>query len=147
MIDDILWLEFTRYCKSLPDLPNLPAQQFPILTSVEFCEHLLANNTNIPSKKKNAMIRRVTKFFGESSTSPTQIAEGITFDMFKSFYHVLYCGADLERAMYFYDLEQGGISKEEFITLSKWISDMEVDAHVVDVIFLLLDEDGIQSLC
>ena len=92
------------------------------------------------------MIRRVTRFFGESSSNPTQIAEGITFDMFKSFYHVLFCGADLERAMYFRDLESGGITKKEFIALSKWISDMEVDEHIVDVVFLLLDEDGHQLL-
>ena len=145
IIDDILWLEFTRYCKDLPDLPKLPQQKLPIITDVEFCEHLLAH-ANIPPKKKAAMIRRVTRFFGESSSNPTQIAEGITFDMFKSFYQVLFCGADLERAMYFRDLESGGITKKEFIALSKWISDMEVDEHIVDVVFLLLDEDGHQLL-
>ena len=92
------------------------------------------------------MIKRVTRFFGESASNPTQLAEGITFDMFRSFYHVLYCGADLERAMYFCDLEHGGITKDEFIKISQWISDVEVDEHVVDVIWLLLDEDGHQLL-
>ena len=145
IIDDILWLEFTRYCKDLPDLPNLPSQQFPIITDAEFCEHLLAH-ANIHPKKKAAMIKRVTRFFGESSTNPTQIAEGITFDMFKSFYQVLFCGDDLERAMHFRDLENGGVTKKEFMTLSKWISGTEVDEHVVDVVFLLLDEDGHQLL-
>lgn len=145
VIDDILWLEFTRYCKDLPDLPKLPQQKFPIITDVEFCEHLLAH-ANLPPKKKAAMIKRVTRFFGESASNPTQIAEGITFDMFKSFYQVLFCGADLERAMYFRDLESGGITKKEFIELSKYVSDMEVDEHVVDVIFLLLDDDGHQLL-
>ena len=81
------------------------------------------------------MIKRVTKFYGESSTNPTQLAEGITFDEFRSFYHVLYCGADFERAMYFYDLDHGGITKGQFVELSQWISDMEVDSHLVDVIF------------
>ena len=55
IIDEILWLEFTRYCKTLPDLPGLPPQNFPIITDVEFCEHLLAH-ANIPSKKKKAMV-------------------------------------------------------------------------------------------
>jgi len=146
IIDDILWLQFTRYCKSLPDLPNLSfPQQLPIITDIEFCEHLLAN-TNISSKKKAAMIKRVSKFYGESASNPTQLAEGITFDMFSSFYRVLYCGADLERAMYFCDLEHGGITKEEFVKISQWISDVEVDSHVVDIIWLLLDEDGHQVL-
>ena len=145
MIDELLYLQFTRFCHDLPDLPNIPKQQFPIITDVEFCEHLLAN-LNIPSKKKAQMIKRVTKFYGESSTNPTQLAEGITFDEFRSFYHVLYCGADFERAMYFYDLDHGGITKGQFVELSQWISDMEVDSHLVDVIFLLLDEDGHQLL-
>ena len=57
VIDDILWLEFTRYCRELPELPNLPSSKFqnPIITDVEFCEHLLTN-ANIPSKKKKAMV-------------------------------------------------------------------------------------------
>ena len=38
------------------------------------------------------------------------------------------------------------MTKKEFISLSKWISDMEVDDHIVDVVFLLLDEDGHQLL-
>jgi len=143
IIDDILWLEFSRYCKGLPDLPNLPNTK--IMTDVEFCEHLVAN-ANIPSKKKKAMIKRVTKFFGETSTNPTALYEGITFEMFKSFYHVLFCGADLERAMYYLDIEKGGVTREEFIKISKCISDMAVDAHVVDVIFLLLDEDEDQII-
>jgi len=147
VMDDILWLQFTRYCKSLPDLPHIkfPQAELTIITDVEFCEHLLAN-TNIPNKKKAQMIKKVTKFFGESASNPTQLAEGITFDMFRSFYHVLYCGADLERAMYFADLDHGGITKEEFMTLCNWISDVEVDAHIVDVVWLLLDEEGHQIL-
>ena len=142
MIDDILWLEFARHCKSLPNLPNLPPQQFPVMTDVAFCEHLL-ENTTFPAKKKAAMVARVTKFFGDSASNPTQLCEAITYDMFKSFYHVLYCGADLERAMYFRDLDNGGITKDEFIEFSKSISDVEVDSHVVDVVFLLLDQEGL----
>ena len=48
--------------------------------------------------------------------------------------------------MHFRDLENGGVTKKEFMTLSKWISGTEVDEHVVDVVFLLLDEDGDQLL-
>ena len=56
-------------------------------------------------------IKRVTKFYGASSTSPTQISEGITYYMFKSFYHVLFCGGDLERALAFKDQENAGVDK------------------------------------
>ena len=142
LIDDILWLEFVRYCRPLPDLPNLPPQQFPVMTDIDFCEHLL-ENTNFPAKKKAQMIGRVAKFFGESASNPTQLCEGITFDGFRSFYHVMYCGADLERAMYFCDLDHGGITKDEFLEFSKNISDVDVDDHIVDVLYLLLDQDGL----
>ena len=142
IIDDILWLEFQRHCKTLPNLPKMPPQQFPIMTDLQFCEHLL-ENTTFPAKKKAQMLARVTKFFGESASNPTQLCEAITFDMFKSFYHVLYCGADLERAMYFRDLDNGGITKDEFMEFSKSISDVEVDSHIVDVVFLLLDQEGL----
>ena len=63
VIDDILWLEFTRHCHELPDEPlsiqnvYLEYSKFrnPVITDVEFCEHLLAN-VNIPGKKKKAMV-------------------------------------------------------------------------------------------
>ena len=57
LIDEMLWLEFSRYCKSLPELPNLPQQSehFQIITDVEFCEHLLAH-ANIPPHKKEKMV-------------------------------------------------------------------------------------------
>ena len=87
------------------------------------------------------MIKRIIRFFGNSSISSTQIAEGINLDMFKSFYHVLFCEADLESTMYFRDLEHEGVTKEEFMAISQMISDLEVDEHVVDVIFLLLDDE------
>ena len=92
------------------------------MTDIDFCEHLL-ENTNFPAKKKAQMIGRVAKFFGESASNPTQLCEGITFDGFRSFYHVMYCGADLERAMYFCDLDHGGITKDEFLEFSMQVGE------------------------
>ena len=54
LIDECLWLEFSRYCKQLPALPNLP-NQHKIITDKEFCEHLLAH-ANLPPKKKEHMV-------------------------------------------------------------------------------------------
>ena len=36
---------------------------------------------------------------------------GITFEEFKNFYHVLFGGSDLERAMFFLDTEKSGVNK------------------------------------
>jgi len=87
------------------------------------------------------MIKRVTKFYGESSKNPSQLAEGITYSMFKRFYHLLYCGVDLERSMAFIEAQNGGVTREEFVQLSKNISDVEVDSHMLDIVYLLLDEN------
>ena len=37
--------------------------------------------------------------------------KGITFDMFKAFYYVLFGGSDLERAMFFLDAEKKGVTR------------------------------------
>ena len=37
--------------------------------------------------------------------------KGITFDMFKAFYKVLFGGSDLERAMFFLDAEKKGVTR------------------------------------
>ena len=53
----------------------------------------------------------MTKFFGESAANPIQMSEGITYSMFKSFYHLLFCGADLERCLGFLKMEQDGVDR------------------------------------
>ena len=38
------------------------------------------------------------------------------------------------------------ILREEFKSISRWISGVEVDAHIVDILFLLLDENENQLI-
>ena len=45
LMEDVLWLEFTRYCKD-----------GETISDVDFCNHLLAC-ANITSKKKKQMVR------------------------------------------------------------------------------------------
>ena len=55
------------------------------------------------------MIKMVAdKFHGKS--------EGISFDNFKTFYNVLFGGADLERAMFFLDNKNNGVKMCFFAT-------------------------------
>ena len=59
-------------------------------------------SSSISQKKKEKMIKMVAdKFQGKS--------EGISFDNFKTFYNVLFGGADLERAMFFLDNKNNGV--------------------------------------
>merc|ERR1712150_428160 len=94
LMDDVLWLEFTRYSKD-----------GKTISEVDFCNHLLLC-ANITSKKKKQMIKRVKK--------ECQNAKGVTFADFKGFYNVLFGGSDLERAMFFLDTEKSGINSQEF---------------------------------
>ena len=105
------------------------------------------------------------------------VGKGITFEGFKSFYNVLFGGADLERAMFFLNTEKSGINRyrytirllcrrllildvfvfiwhlffimsfsKEFMNIARWVADCDVDDHIVEVIYALLDDDGDRNL-
>ena len=52
--------------------------------------------------QKEKMIKMVAEKFNGKS-------EGISFENFKTFYNVLFGGADLERAMFFLDNKNNGV--------------------------------------
>jgi len=106
------------------------------ISEVEFCTHLL-RNARISAKRKERMIARVVEKFGGNENLP-----GISFESFKNFHHVLFGGSDLERAMFFMDTSKAGVSKEEFMALAKWVSGHDMDEHIVDVLYTLLDEEN-----
>lgn len=128
LIQDVLYLEFLRYTTD---------DSKQTISEIDFCNHLLYDS-NMPSKKKAKMLKRVEKAF---KSSP-----GVTFDEFKNFYYVLFGGSDLERAMFFLDSEKNGVTSEEFCNIAKWVANRGISEHIVDVIFTLLDEDGDKHL-
>jgi len=123
LMNDVLWLEFNRYAKDNSTM-----------TDVDFCNHILLC-ANITSKKKKQMLNRVKKATKELGT------KGITFDMFKAFYKVLFGGSDLERAMFFLDAEKKGVTRSEFVDIARWVAGCEIDPHLVEIVYALLDED------
>jgi len=131
LIDEMLYLEYGRYDKENKNS----------ISEADFCRNILYN-VNLPTKKKEKMIKRVEKVFSKKSV-------GISFDDYRTFYHLLFGGTDLERAMFFLDTEseRTGVNQEEFSNIAKWVlGGKEVNDHVVDVIFTLLDEDGDKNL-
>merc|ERR1712083_232892 len=128
LIDDVLEMEFTRYVKDTSEK----------ISETDFCRHLL-HSSAISQKKKEKMIKMVADEFDSRS-------KGITFDSFKTFYNVLFGGADLERAMFFLDSEKQGVTSDEFIKIANWVVGRDVDPHVVEVLYCLLDEDGDRNL-
>jgi len=131
LISDVLEMEFTRYAEDTTHN----------ISETDFCRHLLYSSS-ISQKKKEKMIKMVAekfeKFDGKS--------EGISFENFKTFYNVLFGGADLERAMFFLDNKNNGVNREEFREVANWVVGAEVDRHVIEVVYALLDEDGDENL-
>jgi len=129
LISDVLEMEFTRYAEDTTKK----------ISETDFCRHLLYS-ANISQKKKEKMIKMVAERFQDEKEG------GISFESFKTFYYVLFGGADLERAMFFLDHKNNGVTREQFRDVAQWVVGHPVDPHVIEVVYSLLDEDGDQNL-
>jgi len=124
LLDEIMELEFGEYDKDGSGR----------ISETDLCRFLL-KNTKIPPKKKNSMLKRIEKKW------PSK-ARGISLPSFKNLFYVLAGGAELERALFYLDVEGIGVDMEEFRKISSWVSGKELSDHVAKVLFVLLDDDG-----
>merc|ERR1719187_2975898 len=124
LLDEIMELEFGEYDKDGSGR----------ISETDLCRFLL-KNTKIPPKKKNAMLKRIEKKW------PSK-ARGISLPSFKNLFYVLAGGAELERALFYLDVEGIGVDIDEFRKISSWVSGKELSDHVAKVLYVLLDEDG-----
>ena len=126
LIDNVLLLEYKSYCTNDEHL-----------SEVDFCKHLLYTS-NMTKKRKEQLLKRVAKKYAK--------ARGISFESFKSFYEVLFGGADLERALFLMDTQEEGVTREEFAEVARWGGHHDLDSHMVDVIYTLLDDNADDKL-
>jgi len=124
LLEEMIELEFREYDRDKSGR----------ISESDLCKFLL-KNTKIPPKKKSAMLKRVEK------TWPAK-ARGISLPSFKNLFYVLAGGAELERALFYLDVEGIGVDLEEFRQISSWVSQKELSDHVARVLYVLLDEDG-----
>merc|ERR1719150_2337057 len=124
LLEEMIELEFREY-----DRDNSGR-----ISEADLCKFLL-KNTKIPPKKKATMLKRVEKMW------PAK-ARGISLPSFKNLFYVLAGGAELERALFYLDVEGIGVDLEEFRKISSWVSQRELSDHVARVLYVLLDEDG-----
>jgi len=124
LLDEIIELEFSEYDKDGSGR----------ISECDLCKFLL-KNTKIPPKKIKAMLKKVEKKW------PSK-ARGISLPSFKNLFYVLAAGSELERALFFLDVEGIGVDIEEFRKISSWVSGKELSDHVAEVLYALLDEDG-----
>jgi len=123
LLEEIIELEFREY-----DPTNSGR-----ISEADFVKFLLKNGKITP-KKKAALIKKV------EAKWPSK-GRGISLPSFKSFFYVLAGGVELERALFYLDVEGIGVDREEFRKISSWVSGMQTSDHVVNVIYHMLDED------
>ena len=124
LLDEIIELEFSEYDKDGSGR----------ISECDLCKFLL-KNTKIPPKKIKAMLKKVEKKW------PSK-ARGISLPSFKNLFYVLAAGSELERALFYLDVEGIGVDIQEFRKISSWVSGKELSDHVAEVLYALLDEDG-----
>jgi len=124
LLDEIIQLEFTQYDKDGSGR----------ISEADFCRFLL-KRTKIPPKKRSEMLKRVETIW------PSK-ARGVSFPSFKNFFCVLAGGTELERGLFFLDVEGIGVDLEEFRKVASWVSRQELSDHIAEVVFVLLDDQG-----
>jgi Ca2+-binding EF-hand superfamily protein len=123
LLEEIIHLEFSEY-----DKDNTGR-----ISEADFVKFLLKNG-KLPPKKKAQLTKKIEAVWPSKG-------RGISFPSFKSFFYVLAGSVELERALFYLDVEGIGVDKEEFRKISSWVSGENTSDHVVNVIYELLDED------
>jgi len=123
LLNEIIQIEFDQY-----------EHNQGRISEEDFCKFLL-KRTKIPPSQKAKMLKRVKTIW------PAK-ARGISFPSFKNFFLVLCGGTELERGLFFLDVENIGVDLEEFRKVASWVSRTELSDHIAEVVFVLLDDQG-----
>lgn len=115
---------------------------------------LLITYAGFPEAKKRKMLRRVREAFGKGGDDDDgddddkdkkkgkAEPKGISFKQYAEFAQLLKCIADVDTALTFYHLAGAAIDKSTFKHVAVTVAGIELDDHVLDVVFVLFDEDG-----
>ena len=123
LLNEVIQIEFNQY-----------EHNEGRISEEDFCTFLL-KRTKIPPSQKAKMLKRVKTIW------PAK-ARGISFPSFKNFFLVLASGTELERGLFFLDVENIGVDLDEFRNVAKWVSKSELSDHIAEVVFVLLDDQG-----
>jgi Ca2+-binding EF-hand superfamily protein len=119
---EILKIEFQRY-----DLHD------GRMTERDFAESLVAY-AGYNMKRRVRMLKRVKKAFKEEQI-------GITFEEYSNFFQVLKYINDVDTALMFYHVAGASIDKETLKHVARTVAHVELSDHLVDVVFVLFDEN------
>jgi len=145
--EEILRIEFHRY--------DLNADG--TLKEVDFADCLLTH-AGLSDKKVARMKRRVKKVFEkkEDEEEDEEAEEegktampdrcGITFEEFVDFFSFLHTINDVECALTFYHVAGAAIDKATFAHVAHTVARVRATDHVIDVVFVLFDENQDEHL-
>ncbi|XP_065202459.1 calcium uptake protein 1 homolog, mitochondrial [Planococcus citri] len=103
------------------------------ITEADFTELLLAY-AGYPPKKKSKIIKRVKKQFKEN-------AQGISRDDYLKFFHFLNNINDVDTALTFYHIASASIDPATFKHVAKTVAHVDLSDHVIQVVFVIFDEN------
>ena len=134
--NEILALEFKRKCTDSSE----------IVTERDFADLLIAYAGFTP-KKKVKMLKRVRREFGHKKNEDNEVVEnerakGIQLGEYLNFYQVLYSINDIDTALTFYHMAGAPIERDTMKHVAKTVANVDLSDHVIDVVFVLFDEDG-----
>jgi len=134
---EILWLEFQRY-----------SPEDGVISERDFAQNILSYS-GLPDSKRLKMIRRVKKEYKKPDPEDPEALPappGITFDEFLDFYQVLKHIHDIDTALMFYHVAGASIDKATLKHVAKTVSCVTLSDHVINVVFILFDEDDDNEL-
>jgi Ca2+-binding EF-hand superfamily protein len=132
--NEILQLEFHRSAKCANDKTRM--------TENDFATSLLAYS-GLSDKRVKKMLKRIKKAY--PTDDPTK-SIGISFEDYQNFYNFLRNIHDIDIALTFYHIAGGAIDKQIFHHVAKTVNHIDLDAHLIDVVFTLFDDNQDQLL-
>jgi len=127
--NEILQLEFQRSTKCPQDETHM--------TELDFATSLLVYS-GLSDKRMKKMLKRIKKAYPIDDPAKST---GISFTDYQNFYNFLRNIHDIDVALTFYHIVGGAIDKKIFHHVAKIVNHMELDSHLVDVVFTLFDEN------
>jgi Ca2+-binding EF-hand superfamily protein len=131
---EILQLEFHRSAKCPYDKTRM--------TELDFAT-LLLTYSSLSEKRIKKMLKRIKKAYPINDKTKSI---GISFNDYQNFCHLLRNIHDIDVALTFYHIVGGAIDKQIFHHVAKTVNHIELDSHLIDVVFTLFDENEDQLL-
>jgi len=110
------------------------------ITEKDFCE-LLLSYADVSDQEKKVYMKRVRKAYNPKETNP-----GITFNQLKAFNVFLGSIFEVDIALGMYHAAGASINKTDFKRVSKAVAGVELDDHLIDVVFVIFDENNDNEL-